>query len=251
MSQPGVNSAPADADENRVITAVRSSGRRRSARFGVVVAGLAICLAACSPPSPTATPAPTTNPPGGTGATLDAPSWWSGTCDSGNYPGAKALGASYRGVAVCGPRPGADGAPNRSVSFYPGAWGELEWQCVELSMRYLYLAYGVKPYGANGKDVVDNYTASAGGGLVKVANGVSGTAPAPGDVISFGPTATSSLGHTGVVESVNVDGSGNGSIRILSQNDTSDGWRTIPVSGWSVNGPATGLGTVTGWLHKP
>ena len=75
-----------------------------------------------------------------------------------NYAGAHPLGASYRGVEVCGPRPGADGAPNRLVRFFPGAWGELEWQCVELSMRYLYLAYGVLPYGANGKDVVANYS---------------------------------------------------------------------------------------------
>ena len=118
-------------------------------------------------------------------------------------------------------------------------------------MRFMYVAYGVSPYGANGKDVVDNYTPAAGGGLVKVANGVPGTAPTPGDVISFGPTATSALGHTGVVASANVDGTGNGTIRILSQNDTADGWRDVSVSNWSVNGPAGGLGAVTGWLHKP
>jgi hypothetical protein len=226
-----------DADDQGVKTTVRRLFRGRAARLGVVVATVAICLSACLPPAP--------------GGTLPAPSWWSGSCDSGNYAGAHPLGASYRGVEVCGPRPGADGAPNRLVQFFPGAWGELEWQCVELSMRYLYVAYGVSPYGANGKDVVDNYTPAAGGGLVKVANGVAGTKPAPGDVISFGATIYSPLGHTGVVESVNVDGSGNGSIRILSQNDTADGWRTIPVATWSVDGPATGLGAVTGWLHKP
>ena len=139
---------------------------------------------------------------------LPAPSWWSGSCDSGNYPGAHPLGASYRSVEVCGPRPGADGATNRLVRFFPGAWGELEWQCVELSMRYLYVAYGVSPYGANGKDVVDNYTPASGGGLVKVANGTLGTPPKAGDVISFGPTIYSSFGHTGVIESTNVDGAG-------------------------------------------
>jgi hypothetical protein len=205
-----------------------------------VIAAVAICAAACLPPAPP-----------NDGSTLPAPSWWSGSCDSGNYAGAHALGASYRGVDVCGPRPGADGAPNRLVRFFPGAWGELEWQCVELSMRFMYVAYGVSPYGANGKDVVDNYTPAAGGGLVRIANGTPGTAPAPGDVISFGPTATSPLGHTGVVASVSVDGNGNGSIRILSQNDTADGWRAVSVSGWSVDGPAGGLGTVGGWLHKP
>jgi hypothetical protein len=122
---------------------------------------------------------------------------------------------------------------------------------VELSMRFMYVAYGVSPYGANGKDVVDNYSPIYGGGLVKIANGTPGTAPRPGDVISFGPTGYSSFGHTGVIESTNVDGDGNGSVRMLSQNDTADGWRTLSVSNWSVNGPAAGLGATTGWLHKP
>jgi hypothetical protein len=202
---------------------------------------VAISVSACLPPPP---PGDNSNP-------LPAPSWWAGSCDSGNYPGAHPLGASFRNVEVCGPRPGADGATNRLVRFFPGAWGELEWQCVELSMRYLYIAYGVSPYGANGKDVVDNYTPASGGGLVKVANGTPGTPPKAGDVISFGATIYSSFGHTGVIESTNVDGAGNGTVRMLSQNDTTDGWRTLSVNNWSVNGPAAGLGATTGWLHKP
>jgi hypothetical protein len=218
---------------------LRSLARRRYLGLATVVAALAISLSACLPPAP-----PSADP-------LPAPAWWSGSCDSGNYAGAHPLGASYRGVDVCGPRPGADGAPNQLVRFFPGAWGELEWQCVELSMRYLYVAYGVSPYGANGKDVVDNYTTASGGGLVRIANGTVGTAPSPGDVISFGATNTSAFGHTGVVESANVDGSGNGTIRILSQNDTADGWRTVAVNNWWVDGPAGGLGAVGGWLHKP
>jgi hypothetical protein len=228
-------------------------GGRAGLTAGLVVA-LALLLSACLPPKPAAPPAKAvprlTVFPGATG-TVATPPWWSGDCDVAANPGSHPLGASYRGVEVCGPRPGADGAPNRPVQFFSGAWGELEWQCVELSMRYMYLAYGVSPYGANGKDVVDNYTTASGGGLVRIANGSVGTAPAPGDVISFGATTTSPLGHTGVVESTNVDGSGNGTIRILSQNDTTDGWRTLSVNNWSVNGPAAGLGTTTGWLHKP
>ena len=77
-------------------------------------------------------------------------------------------------------------------------------------MRFMYLAYGVSPYGANGKDVVDNYTPASGGGLVKLVNGTPDTPPKAGDVISFGPTVYSSFGHTGVIESANVDGAGNG-----------------------------------------
>ncbi len=59
------------------------------------------------------------------------------------------------------------------------------------------------------------------------------------------------LGHVGVVESVSIDVNGNGTVRILSQNDTVDGWRTLPIQSWSVDGPAQGLGAVIGWLHKP
>jgi hypothetical protein len=222
------------------VTSVLSRfARARSLRLSAVLAAVVLSVSACLPPG-TAPDTP-----------VATPTWWSGSCDSGNYAGAYPLGASFRGVDVCGPRPGADGAPNRLVRFFPGAWGELEWQCVELSMRFMHLAYGVSPYGANGKDVVDNYTPAAGGGLVKVWNGIPGNVPLPGDILSFGPTLTSSAGHTGVVAGTIIDADGNGTVRILSQNDTVDGWRNIPVANWSVDGPATGLGAVTAWLHQP
>jgi len=220
----------------------------------------AFALAGCRPPAPAAGPAATTTTTGTStsttvapapGSTLAAPSWWAGACDSGNDPGGHALGASYRGVAVCGPRPNADHATDRLVQFFSGAWGEQEWECVELSMRFLYLADGVVPYPANGKDVYANYAAGYGGGLVKIANGTVGTAPVPGDVLTFGGTTTNPNGHTGVVESTSIDASGTGTLRMLSQNDTVDGWRTITVTAWTVNGLAPSLGSVPGWLHKP
>jgi CHAP domain len=226
-------------------------GVRTGLTAGLLVAA-ALVLSACLPPAPPAPPAPPrlTVPAGATG-TIPAPPWWSGACDGGNYAGAQPLGASYRGVAVCGPRPGADHAPDRLVRFYAGAWGEQEWECVELAMRYLYLAYGVSPYNANGKDVYANYSTAAGGGLVKIADGTPGQPPAPGDVITFGALASVPLGHVGVVESVSMDVNGNGSIRILSQNDTTDGWRTLAVHSWSVDGATAGVGPTVGWLHKP
>lgn len=221
----------------------RRCTRLRSAQLGLAIAAVAVSLSACLPPTPTPAPGPT--------GPLPAPSWWSGSCDSGNYGGGHALGASFRNVDVCGPRPGADGGANRLVRFFPGAWGELEWQCVELSMRYMYLAYGVSPYGANGKDVVANYTSAAGGGLVKIANGTPGTPPTSGDVLSFGPTATSPFGHTAVVALTLVDADGNGTVRMLSQNDSADGWRNVSVTNWTVDGASAGLGAVAAWLHKP
>ena len=96
------------------------------------------------------------------------PPWWSGPCDDGHYPGRFPCRA---GTAS----PLADRGPNRGgydwpVEFFPDAWGELEWECVELSMRWLYLEYGVRPYPANGSGVVWDYSPADGGDLQKVAN---------------------------------------------------------------------------------
>jgi hypothetical protein len=106
--------------------------------------------------------------------------------------------------------------------------------------------YGVTPYDANGNTVVKNYTAADGGNLVKVGNGTIGRAPQPGDVISFNSPG---LGHAGVVTASSVDTDGNGSITMLSQNDTANGWRTLAVTHWKVAG--FGDQTPYGWLHDP
>jgi len=62
---------------------------------------------------------------------LPFPSWWNGDCDTNNYYAksyphthAYPLGASYRAVKACGPRPYGDGAPDVLVRFFSGAWGE-------------------------------------------------------------------------------------------------------------------------------
>ncbi len=184
-----------------------------------------------------------------------APSWWDGPCDAGHWDtaaadagwsgaGAQALGASYLGVQVCGPRPAVDGAPD--VEWTRSGWPELEWECVELAMRFMVELYGVHPYSANGVDVVSNYNQSDGGGLVEIQNGTPGEAPQPGDVISF---SDGGEGHVVVVQSTDVDAYGNGSITVLSQNDTNDGWRTLGVSNWWVQG--FNIFTPTAWLHDP
>ena len=184
------------------------------------------------------------------------PSWWNGDCNANTWnaiassmgwtgAGAHRLGASYLGVPVCGPRPGADGAPN--VAWARPGWGELEWQCPELAFRFMAQFYGVSAYGANGGDVVRNYTTAAGGQLVKIDNGTVGMPPLPGDVISFDNAGAA--GHVGVVASSVVDELGNGSITMLSQNDTADGWRTLAVTGWHVQ--SFGSYVPYGWLHDP
>ena len=174
------------------------------------------------------------------------PPWWNGQqCDTGNYPGSYPLGASWDGLTACGPGP-LQGGTDHTTHFFSGAWGEYEWECVELSMRWMYLAWGVHPYPANGDQVAANYATyksaynPSGPNLQYVANGTAGTAPVPGDVLSY------SIVHTSVVTASSVNGSGNGSLTVIQENvGDNNGWGTLSVSNWSVSG------SVTGWLHNP
>jgi hypothetical protein len=177
---------------------------------------------------------------------LPFPIWWDGECDTVNFQattGAASypLGAEYRGVKACGPRPFADGGPWRWVSFGAGV-SQIEWQCPELSKRFLYLAYGIPPYPANGNQVVTNYDGDL---LEKVWNCTPGVAPQPDDVLSYGATTT--YGHTSVVASSDVDETGNGTIRVIEQNSSRDGYSTLYVDDWCV----TSYSDVIGWLHYP
>jgi len=184
---------------------------------------------------------------------ITSPNWWKGgICDGANAPGSESLGASWRGLVACGPGP-TQGGTDHVVSFFPGAWGELEWECVELSMRWMYLAWGVNPYPADGWDVVRDYPLYRarynpdGPQLVVVTNGTVGAAPQPGDVVSIGRAQHNGLGHTAVVTANAVDAQGNGTITLIQQNGGAgnDGWATYADNNWVV---ADG---VTGWLHNP
>jgi len=175
-------------------------------------------------------------------ADLPQPAWWGGNvCDSVTNPGSYPLGGSYNGQLACGPGSNQGGG-YLIVHFYNNAFGVGEWECVELSKRYLYLAYGVAPYQANGGEMVDNYS---GDDLVKVANDGS-RLPSPGDIFSSYDGVGDYWGHTGVIMSVNIS-NGNGTITILEQNHAlpSNGVRTVSVA----NG-ILGSGIV-GWLHNP
>jgi hypothetical protein len=180
---------------------------------------------------------------------ISAPAWWNGQdCDAGTDAASHRLGAEWNGLVACGPRPAHDGFNDITVHFFSGSDGVNEWECVELSLRWLYLAYGVPPYAANGGTMWSNYNRSMGGGLQQITNG-RGVAPVPGDVVSW-PGFNDGPGHTAVVTESNVDGSGNGAIKVMEENGTSDGWDTYPVSNWYVGGGAY-LPNAAGWLHKP
>jgi hypothetical protein len=155
---------------------------------------------------------------------LPFPSWWDGDCNVGNHPDSEPLGGSYRGLPACGPR-----YTYKIVDFGEGA-KQYEWQCPELTKRYLYLAYGTPPYLGHGKDVVNNYPED---NLDKVENGTPYKAPEPGDVISYGGPNTA-YGHTSLVTESTVDSEGTGEITIIEQNATADGIRTHTVDNWWV-----------------
>ena len=180
---------------------------------------------------------------------LPFPSWWDGDCDTNNYYAetglpAYPLGAVYRGMKACGPRPWADGAPDVWVAFFPGAVEQLEWQCPEMSKRFMYLAYDIAPYSANGSQVVWNCDVDTNGcWLEQMANGTPGKAPQPDDILSCGSTST--WGHTSVVAEAYVDSNGDGTILVIEQNNSPDGSNTLDVTNWVVGN------TVSGWLHDP
>jgi hypothetical protein len=190
------------------------------------------------------------------GDDLPFPAWWDGECDYNYYSplaeqGSFILGtqlepttapAVYRNVRACGPRPWGDDAPDISVAFFPGAHQQLEWQCPELSKRFLYLAYGIEPYGANGNQVVWNYS---GDQLEKIANGTAGVAPQPDDVLSY---ESGTYGHTSVVAESHVDASGNGHVIVIEQNASATGYAHLNVYSWVVSPTWS---SVSGWLHRP
>src|SRR5262249_12109343 len=122
-----------------------------------------------------------------------------------------------------------------------------EWDSSELAFRFMAQVYGVRAYVATAENVVRNYSASSGGGLVEIVNGTFGAAPVPGDVISFDHPTNN--GNVAIVVTSAVDANGNGSLTLLSQNDSADGWRTVPVTSWTVRGFSQN--TPYGWLHDP
>jgi len=180
---------------------------------------------------------------------LPQPSWWDGPCDDRVNGISFPLKAEFDGLQACGPGSDQSGE-DFAVNFFNGAWGEYEWECVELAMRWMYLAWGVHPYGADGDSVVANYPNDRRGypRLSVVRNGTPGRPPQPGDVISMYDGDGS--GHAEVVASSSVDPHGNGFVTAITQNNgsSSNGWDRLSVSHWVVSDID---GPVIGWLHNP
>lgn len=190
---------------------------------------------------------------------LQQPAWWNGVCNIQNYRAATGkasfpLGSGFQGVVPCGPIPGPSG---ERVVFFPDAdgdfgpnkhgHGEFEFQCVELSMRYMQLAYGITAYPGNGSQVVPNFRTKSKpkdrDKMVIIPNGKFPPAPVAGDILSYGPPTT--IGHTSVCIGSNVDSQGNGTITVMEQNNSKVGKQDLKVVNWEVRGSPA----VTSFLH--
>jgi hypothetical protein len=189
----------------------------------------------------------------GLGVPVDVgtPTWWSGICNDDNYFAATnvhsiPLGASWHGVPACGPFTFRTPYPSHLVRFFTGAWGEYEFQCVELVMRFLYQEWGIAPWRGNASTIKDYYPPSSIEFYIN--NGT--YAFVPGDILTENGTSQNSSGHAMIITGVNLNGNGTGSISILEQNSSNNGSRSLQVTNWSVDPDAYAWGqTVQGWLH--
>lgn len=190
------------------------------------------------------------------------PSWWNGqNCDYSHYynntpasvPAPFLLTATssvpnpWHGLQACGPNPYAYANADVLETFYGGAWGEYEWECVELVMRWMYQAYGTHPYGANGNQVAANYSSSYGGSMSYVYNGYAAPLPSMGDVLQY---QGGTYGHTSVVVSESHNSSGNGGLYVIEQNDGNYAGDYLSESNWHVNCSAYNGLCPNAWLHR-
>jgi hypothetical protein len=186
---------------------------------------------------------------------VGTPTWWSGVCDDDNYFNAIdndkdvhsiPLGASWHGVPACGPFTFRPPYPSHLVHFFYGSWGEYEFQCVELVMRFLYLEWGIAPFQGNASTIKDHYPPA----FIEFFLNNGTHAFVPGDIITENGSIQNSSGHAMVITGVNLDGNGTGTISILEQNSSPTGSRSLHVTNWTVDpDPYTWGQTIQGWLH--
>ena len=177
-------------------------------------------------------------------------------CDVGKYDAATQfynwrnyLGASFRGVPACGPRPAAGGVLVDAAFDGQGAGGVAQFGSTELSLRWMYLVYGTPPFAGAGDELCGAYDAAAGGQrLTAVANsGNAAALPHAGDVICYNTGGTG--GHSALAVATHVDGAGRGWIEVMEQDGAANGFARLLVLGGRVMSNLGG--DVTGWLSAP
>jgi hypothetical protein len=165
------------------------------------------------------------------------------------YSGEDGVNNPWHGLVACGPNPYKYANADVLEQFYSGAWGAYEWECVELSLRWMWEAYGVQPYSANGNSIASNYNASKDGGNVEyIANGGYPPLPVMGDVLQY---SGGTYGHTSVVVYETHNSSGTGYLDVIEQNNGNYAGNQLSETNWYVNCASDGSGCPTAWLHRP
>jgi len=180
------------------------------------------------------------------------PSWWNGICDDNNYfpvagIHAIALGGSWNNLLACGPRPYTVSNPDNMAHFFAHAWGEYEFECTELVMRWLYSEWNIAPFQGNGNTLKDHLPSS----VLFYPNGTPNIVP--GDVLTENGSTKNAFGHTAVITAVSLDQTGSGTLTILEQNSSAAGTRLLYVNRWLVNPDGLNVyqQTIQGWIHVP
>ncbi len=171
--------------------------------------------------------------------------------------------ASYDGVAAIGPTGTIGDTIETFFTSDTSASDELEWQCVELVKRFLFMEYGTRSQPANGYQVVDTYANTFPTMYKKVTNDSTNTTnqiyPKPGDILSYiqQPIPSTSPvqydnGHTALVKSVTNQSGGSATVQLIEQNASSTGITNQTFSNWQfqngIDDSASDGHTVSGWL---
>ncbi len=163
--------------------------------------------------------------------------------------------ASYDGVAAIGPTGTVGGTIDDFFTSDASASDELEWQCVELVKRFLFMEYGTRSQPANGYQVVDTYANTFPTMYKKVANDSTNTTnqiyPKAGDILSYN-SVNGDNGHTALVQSVTNKSGGSVTVQLIEQNASGSGITNQTFSNWQfqhgIDDSSSDSHTVSGWL---
>jgi hypothetical protein len=150
-------------------------------------------------------------------------------------PACGAVLSSFQGVSAYSN--GVNTGTGRSCAGV-GANG-LQYQCVELAMRFFKLKYGVPHWSGNANTLLAGASRRAGMDVYR--NGDAAHPPVPGDMIVW---TTAPFGHVAIVSAVTTT-----SISIIEQNVNAAGRGRLSYDGRTVGGRAAGRARPAGWIH--
>ena len=190
----------------------------------------------------------------GNGNLTTGPCWWpvpSAPCPDYAGNAYAPLGGNWMGVYACGPIPVFNNAgyctAYCSIPTIGGWSGNLGWQCVELSGRFMVLAYGVSPVNGNGNGLAPHYASAYPSLFSYITPGLAASQqemPEPGDIVSLDYGTN---GHTYVVTGATPGATaGTETITIIEENWSASGTRTLSVTNW---GAISGGGSALGWAQ--